>query len=769
MDTELLYEKMDWARIEAVVYSEEDQPIDFLGAHKQTDGILIQAFFPDALSVEVKEISSGKVYQMEMEDEAGFFAAFVSKKKMPEYVYVITYKDGVQVEKKELYGYEPLIDAMDQQNFESGIYYDVYEKMGAHPMKRKDVSGVNFAVWAPNAIRVSVVGDFNLWDGRINQMQRLGQSGIFEIFVPEVEPGMIYKYEIKLKNGLSILKADPYAFYAEKRPNNASIVCDLDTYKWKDSLWMKNRKKKNFLKEPISIYELHIGSWKKPKIEGLELEETFYNYRELAPLLADYIKDMGYTHIELLPVMEHPFDGSWGYQVTGFYAATARYGTPEDFMYFMDYMHQKEIGVILDWVPAHFPKDAFGLACFDGTCLYENADPRRGTHPHWGTLIFDYGKPQVSNFLLSNTIFWIEKYHVDGIRMDAVASMLYLDYGKEEGEWLPNIYGGNENLEAIEFLKHVNSILKKREDGSLVIAEESTSWPMITKKVDEGGLGFDFKWNMGWMNDFIDYMKTDPLFRSGKHGELTFSMIYAYSENFVLVLSHDEVVHGKGSMIEKMPGTLEEKFANLRVAYGFMMTHPGKKLLFMGQDFAQISEWNEKKELDWLLLEQNENHQKMQSYVRALNHLYGNYPALYQLDYDEEGFEWLSSLDGENSVVSFLRRSKDKKDDLMVVCNFTPVLRKDFRLGVPYAGKYKEIFNSDSVEFGGQGNGNSRVKIAKKLSWDGRDHSVQITLPGLAVCVFSCTPEEKKTVEKKATDKKAIEKKATEKKATEKK
>ena len=648
--------------------------------------------------------------------------------------------------------WEQTMDNLDISRFEHGIHYTIYEKMGAHLMERDGVKGVNFTVWAPNACGVSVVGDFNGWDGTIHPMKCILDSGIYELFIPNVKEGMIYKYNIKFKNGQTMLKADPYAFGGEKRPNNASVVCNL-RFRWSDSSWLKGRKKWDYKKEPMVIYELHLGSFKKPKIDGVEESESFYNYRELAPLIAEYVINMGYTHIELMPIMEHPFDGSWGYQVTGYFAPTARYGSPKDFMFFVNYMHANGIGVILDWVPAHFPRDSFGLALFDGSCLYENEDPRRGSHPHWGTLIFDYGKPQVSNFLIANALFWVDKYHVDGIRMDAVASMLYLDYGKNEGEWLPNIYGSNENLEAIELLKHLNSIFKKREDGAILIAEESTAWPLITKEVDDDGLGFDLKWNMGWMNDFLDYMQTDPLYRSGKHGELTFSMIYAYSEKFLLVLSHDEVVHGKGSMIQKMPGDYEEKFANLRVAYGFMMTHPGKKLLFMGQEFAQFAEWNEEKELDWFLLNNYESHQKMQLYVKALNNLYRDYPALYQKDFLEDGFEWISSLDGDHSVVAFLRKGEREADDLLVVCNFTPVVREKFRIGVPHPGKYKETFNSDRKEFGGASNVNSRQKVSKKIPWDGRKNSIEITLPGLGICVFTCTYQKEETSRKKRVKK----------------
>lgn len=647
---------------------------------------------------------------------------------------------------------EPRMTPSDINRFDHGICYDVYEKMGAHlGVDARGTEGCWFTVWAPNAKAVCVVGEFNGWKNWANTMERISSSGIFECFVPGVKENMLYKYAVSSWKDEIVLKSDPYAFSNELRPNTASRVYSIDNFKWTDEKWMEHKKIKDYKTEPMSIYELHLGSWRKPKIEGVSENESFYNYRELAPMLAEYVHKMGYTHIELLPVMEHPFDASWGYQVTGYYAPTSRCGTPDDFMYFMNYMHKENIGVILDWVPAHFPRDAFGLARFDGDCVYENKDPRRGSHPHWGTLIFDYGRPQVSNFLIANALFWAEVYHADGIRMDAVASMLYLDYGREDGEWLPNIYGGNENLEAIEFFKHLNSVFKKREKGTLLIAEESTAWPKITAAVKDDGLGFDLKWNMGWMNDFLDYMRTDPLFRKGKHGELTFSMVYAYSENFLLVLSHDEVVHGKGSMIGKMPGNYEEKFANLRAAYGFMMTHPGKKLLFMGQDFAQFSEWNEAKELEWFMVDEYEPHRKMQEYVKALNNLYQDYPALYEKDFDPEGFEWISCLDGDHSTVAFLRKTDKPSEDLLIVCNFTPVTREKFRVGVPHPGSYKEIFNSDRVEFGGAGNVNPRMKSAGEKEHDGRDYSIEITLPGLSVCVFSCQykKEEKKKEKRK--------------------
>ncbi|SFR69045.1 1,4-alpha-glucan branching enzyme [Anaeromicropila populeti] len=746
----LLYDLMNWEKVESIVYADTDHPDECLGAFLLKEGILIQAFFPDAKEVYVVPAGKEKKYKMEMVDENGFFAVLVARKKLFSYSYRVVYQDGVERTVEDPYRFKPTITSQDLLRFAGGIHYSIYEKLGAHPVEINSVKGVAFAVWAPNAVRVSVVGDFNFWDGRRNQMIHLDESGVFWTFVPGLEEGSNYKYEIKIKGDLTILKADPYGFGAELRPNSASVVRNIELYQWQDDEWLKKRKKNVLQNQPVSIYEVHLGSWKKPEDETKE----FYNYRQLADMLAEYLIEMHYTHVEILPVMEHPFDASWGYQVTGYYAPTARYGTCEDFMYFIDTMHQNNIGVILDWVPAHFPRDAFGLANFDGTCLYEHLDPRQGAHPHWGTLIFNYGRPQVSNFLIANALFWVEKYHADGIRMDAVASMLYLDYGKEPGQWIPNMYGGKENLEALELLKHLNSIMKKREDGAVLIAEESTAWPMVTENVESGGLGFDFKWNMGWMNDFLNYMRCDPLFRKGRHGELTFSMIYAYSEKFILVFSHDEVVHGKGSMIQKMPGDYWEMFSNLRAAYGYMMTHPGKKLLFMGQEFAQFAEWDEKKELDWKLIEDFEAHQKMQNYVREWNLFYQQRPALYCKDDSADGFEWISCLDCDHSIIAFLRKSNKKEETLLVVCNFTPVVYNEFLVGVPFKGRYKEIFNSDRVEYGGEGNCNPRLKQSKSIAWDGREESIKIVVPPLGISVFTCTPlvkEEEKAKKQKRT------------------
>ena len=759
-----LYDMMDWAGIEELAYSEASDPHRLLGAHETEHGVLVQVFIPTAEKVQVNW--GGKQYEMELADEAGFFAVLIPEKKISAYTLTVTYDNETVQEIRDPYAYEQQIPEEKLKEFAAGVCYDIYETLGAHAKTIDGVEGVLFAVWAPCAMRVSVVGDFNLWDGRRHQMQKLGDSGVFELFIPGLGKGTIYKYEVKTRSGDAMLKADPYGTYTEMRPNNASIVWDVNGYDWSDKIWMENREKTQGKDKPMSIYEVHLGSWIRKPLEEDEdgdpvAGSEFYNYRELAVRLAEYVREMGYTHVELLPVMEHPLDASWGYQVTGYYAPTSRYGTPEDFQYFMDYMHEHGIGVILDWVPAHFPKDLVGLACFDGTHVYEHADPRQGEHPHWGTLIYNYGLPQVSNFLIANALYWAEKFHADGIRMDAVASMLYLDYGKQDGEWVPNIYGGNENLEAVEFLKHLNSIFKKKHPGAVLIAEESTAWPQVTGDVKEGSLGFDYKWNMGWMNDFLGYMQYDPYFRCHHYGELTFSMLYAYSEDFVLVFSHDEVVHGKGSMAGKMPGeTLEAKYSNLRAAYGYMMTHPGKKLLFMGQDFGQMSEWNENESLPWDLLKYDK-HSQTKAYVKALNELYYNTPALYEKDFHLDGFQWINCTSSKDNIVVFLRKTDRPEETLLVTCNFAPVTHEKFQVGVPFAGKYKEILNSEDKKFGGSGIGNSRIKASKKKEADGREDSIEITLAPLGVQIFSCTPvKEKKADAKKADVKKPAAKKA---------
>ena len=625
------------------------------------------------------------------------------------------------------------IGELDQYLFSMGTHYDIYKKMGAHEAVMNGKKGVYFAVWAPNATTVSVIGEFNGWREEANPMTRLEPSGIYEGFVVGAKVGMLYKFFIKTKDGRGLYKADPFANYAEQRPGTASRITDITKLRWSDAAWMEARKQRDNDSLPVSIYEVHPGSWKKhPHGED---EDGFYNYREFAKSLAEYVKEMGYTHVELMGIAEHPFDGSWGYQVTGYYAPTSRYGTPEDFAYMVNYLHKQKIGVILDWVPAHFPRDAHGLEEFDGGCVYEYADPKKGEHPEWGTKVFDFGKSEVKNFLIANALYWVEHFHIDGLRVDAVASILYLDYGRENGQWTPNIYGGNKNLEAIEFFKHLNSVVLGRNHGAMMIAEESTAWPKVTGKPEEDGLGFSHKWNMGWMNDFLEYMKLDPYFRKWNHNKMTFSMTYAYAEKYILVLSHDEVVHLKCSMINKMPGLYDDKFANLRAGYAYMLGHPGKKLLFMGQEFAQLQEWSEARELDWYLLAEDK-HQQMQNYVKTLLHLYKKTPALYDADQDPCGFEWINADDADRSIFSFVRHSKDGKSNLLFVINFTPVARPDYRVGVPKRKQYRLVLDGDAAEFGGNTTERPVVYKAVKSECDGREYSFAYDLPAYGIAIF---------------------------------
>lgn len=748
-----LYKLMNWPRIEAVVYSEENKPQEILGSHVVGNSVLFQTFQPGASKVklhytEEKKATTGicaeteRSISMEMVDENGFFACLLNGKCPLEYEYEIWDEDGNTVRKKDTYAYQMMENWVDCEKFRSGIHYTVYEYLGAHPGTVNDVWGTFFAVWAPNAIRVSVVGDFNHWDGRVHPMIK-EESGIFRLFVPGVGNGECYKYEIKIKGNTTVLKADPYAFRQQLRPDNASVVFQPE-YQFTDEKWLAERKKFVDRNQAISVYELYLNSFRQGE------NGEFLNYRELAPLVADYVLKMGYTHVELMPVMEHPLDASWGYQVIGYYAPTARYGTPDDFRYFIDTLHHAGVGVILDWVPAHFPRDTYGLSQFDGTCLYEYQDATKGCHPHWGTLIYDYGRPEVSNYLIANALFWVEQFHADGIRMDAVASMLYLDYGRNEGEWTANIYGGNENLEAVEFLKHLNSIMKKRNPDVIMIAEESTAWPRVTGKVEEDALGFDLKWNMGFMNDYLSYIGNDPYFRAHHHNELTFSMIYAYSENFMLTFSHDEVVHGKSTMIGKMPGTREDKFANLRVTYAYMFTHPGKKLLFMGQDLAEFEEFDETRQIRWDLLKQPE-HKGIQRLVQDLNKLYRENPALYVFDTNPEGFQWINCISNEKCMVSFLRKSEKEGEVLVVVANFANI-EQEFRVGVPYAGKYKEILNTDEKCYGGKGNVNSRMKTVNEQEADELPYSFVMKAAPLSLSIFKFIPftaKEKLQIESK--------------------
>ena len=716
-----------------IVNGEHSDPHTVLGMHEmEEDGrkaVVVRAFLPNAAGITVIDYANKrKKYPMERLHADGFFEVTIAdREEWFRYQLEYTDADGNTWRSYDPYSFSPTLSEFDRHLFGAGTHYEIYEKMGGRLMTHEGARGAAFSVWAPNAKAVSVIGDFNNWDARRSPMRRLGESGIWELFLPAAAEGDKYKFHVTQCDGRVVDKTDPYGVYAEVRPNNASVLYPLKRYKWKDRRWMTARRKYDFRTTPMNIYEVHLGSWKRA--EG----DRFLTYTELAEQLIPYVKEMGYTHIEMLPVEEHPFDGSWGYQVTGYYAPTSRYGSPDEFKQFVDACHQNGISVILDWVPAHFPKDDFALARFDGTALYEHQDPRLGEHIQWGTYIFNYGRKEVANFLLANALYWMDIFHIDGLRVDAVASLLRLDFCKEEGQWLPNVYGGSENLEAIEFLKHMNSVIAEREPGALMIAEDSTAWPGVTKKVDEGGLGFSLKWNMGWMNDFLSYIKLDPIYRKYHQNKLTFGMAYHYAENFVLVLSHDEVVHTKSSMIGKMPGDVWQSFANLRLSYGFMMGHPGKKLLFMGGEFAQYSEWSEARSLDWHLL-QYADHQEMQAYVKELNHLYAEEPAFWAEDFDPNGFQWIECDDAESSIVSFVRRSEEK--ELVFLCNFTPVVHRGFSLGVPQEGVYHERLNSDAARFGGSDVINA-VPLQSKAEPAGRcPFRVELDVPPLGMVIL---------------------------------
>lgn len=724
---------MSTIEIEQIINSVHNHPHNFLGMHKESkNDLVVRCFLPYAEKVcIIKTDSKSQKYPMTKINDAGFFQVIIKKSKPFDYQLEITDYAGNTKKNFDPYAFPFQISDFDLYLFGQGTHYKIFDKLGAHPITINNVDGVNFALWAPNAKRVSVIGDFNNWDGRQNPMCLRENSGVWELFIPGLKNFDLYKFEIKTQEDYILKKADPYANFSQLRPNTASIIFDINKYKWKDDKWLDKRQKNSPLNKAMNIYEVHIGSWKRI----VEENNRFMNYREFADQIVDYVKKMNYTHIELMPIEEHPFDGSWGYQVTGYYSPTSRYGTPNDFMYLIDKCHQNNIGVILDWVPAHFPKDEHGLARFDGTALYEHNDPRKGEHPDWGTLIFNYGRCEVKNFLIANALFWIEKFHLDGLRVDAVASMLYLNYSKKDGQWIPNKFGGKENLEAIEFMKHMNSIILGKYPHILMIAEESTAWGGVSRPPEQNGLGFNLKWNMGWMNDFLSYMQKDCIYRKYHHNNLTFSMVYAYTENFILVLSHDEVVHGKGSLINKMPGDLWQKFANLRVAFGFMIGHPGKKLSFMGNEFAQFDEWTESKSLDWHLLNFDSN-KKFHQYIKDLNQIYLQESSIWYDDFTNAGFEWIDCNDSQRSVVSFIRKGKNPRDIIIFVCNFTPVPLLNHRIGVPFAGQYKEILNSDNLKYGGSDIINPDIIESEKINWNYRQDSIGLKIPPLGVSVL---------------------------------
>ena len=715
--------------VQSLLRAECADMFSVLGMHEVKDGLAVRAFLPGIADAAVVERGGQRRWPMQRTRDEGLFEVDIdSETQLFAYALEVVDLGGGKRVQRDPYSFWPMLNESDRYLFNEGKQYSAQRFLGARPKEVDGVAGAYFAVWAPSARRVSVVGDFNNWDGRCHGMRPLGDSGIWEIFLPQVGAGAVYKYEILTQANELLLKCDPYAFAAELPPSTASVVADIERFVWGDEEWMRQRGERSWVEAPVSIYEVHPGSWRYAE------DGSYLNWRDMAHQLVEYALDMNFTHLELMPVAEHPFDGSWGYQVTGYFAPTSRFGTPEDFAYFVDYCHQNGIAVLVDWVPGHFPKDAHGLARFDGTGLYEHLDTRQGWHPDWDTMVFNYGRDEVRSFLLSNALFWLEHYHVDGLRVDAVASMLYLDYSRKAGEWVPNRHGGRENLEAIEFLKELNTAVYARCPGAVMIAEESTAWPAVSRPVYAGGLGFGFKWNMGWMNDVLHYMAHEPVHRKWHHGDLTFSMIYAYHENFVLPLSHDEVVHGKGSLLAKMPGDDWQKFANLRLLYGFMYGHPGKKLLFMGAELAPWHEWRHAGQLDWNLL-QYAPHRGIQQWLRDLNALYCQQPSLHKTDADPRGFAWIDCLDMENSVVSFLRRAEGGRD-LIFACNFTPVPRDVYRLGVPSVGRYRELLNSDAQFYGGSGVGNSGEVVASASSWHSQPASLELRLPPLGILVL---------------------------------
>jgi len=725
------------ARVSSLLAARNADPFGLLGRHPvdSPQGRLwsVRAFQPRAVQAQIILAGQPTAIPMHRLRDTGFFEAMLpapSDTAPAPSSYRLRFRNeyGDVWETHDTYAFPFLLSEFDLYLMGEGRHYDTYEKLGAHVKTLEGVTGVHFAVWAPNARRVSVVGDFNWWDGRVNPMRARGNSGIWELFVPEFDEGVIYKYEIVgPQNNILPLKADPYGFRSELRPNTGSVVARLDKHAWQDAEWLERRSSRNWLEQPVSVYEVHLGSWRRLREEN----NRWLSYRELADQMIPYVKELGYTHIELLPIMEHPYDGSWGYQTLGYFAATSRYGSPTDFMEFVDRCHQAGLGVLLDWTPAHFPRDTHGLAQFDGTHLYEHSDPRQGSHPDWGTLVYNYGRNEVVNFLISNALFWLDKYHIDGLRVDAVASMLYLDYSRQPGEWIPNRYGGRENLDAIDFFKRLNEVVHQRFPGVLTVAEESTAWPGVSRPTYLGGLGFSLKWNMGWMNDTLTYFSKDSIYRRYEHNKLTFSLLYAFSENFMLPFSHDEVVHGKNSLLQKMPGDMWQQFANLRLLFAYQYAHPGKKLLFMGQEIAQRHEWSETRSVDWHLLA-HDSHRGIQRLVADLNKLLASEPALHQVDFDWQGFEWIDANDSDNSVYSFIRRGKNPDDLLIVILNATPVVRYGYHIGVPRPGHYEEVLNTDAGIYGGSNVGNLGGMNAGEHAWQGRRYSLALTLPPLA-------------------------------------
>ncbi len=719
--------------MQAVIDGNHGNVFAVLGIHrdKGSKEVYIRAYQPNTRSIEVIKNDGTSLGKMTKLDDRGFYQINLGVGENFAYRFKIENDLGNVYMAEDVYRFQSNIGDIDAYLLAEGTHLDMYKKLGAHPMMMDGVSGVSFAVWAPNAKRVSVVGNFNNWDGRVNVMRKHPTCGVWDIFIPGIGQGELYKYEVKTQQDYILVKSDPVAFYSEKRPNTASIVYNIDNYHWEDEGWMNYREQANSFDRPMSVYEVHLGSWRRKGEQG----EEYLTYREFADYLVPYVSNMGFTHVEFLPLAEHPLDASWGYQVTGMFAPTSRFGNPDDFRYMIDKFHQAGIGVIMDWVPAHFPKDGHGLVEFDGTHLYEHADPRKGEHTDWGTKIYNYGRTEVCNFLCASALYWLKEYHIDGLRVDAVASMLYLDYSRKNGEWIPNIYGGNENLEAISFLRKMNELVYGHNKGAFTCAEESTAWPMVSRPTSMGGLGFGYKWNMGWMNDTLRYISKDPIHRKYHHGMLTFGLLYAFNENFILPISHDEVVHGKGSMLAKMPGDEWQKFANLRAYYGFMFTHPGKKLLFMGNEFGQDWEWNAEESLRWHLLEYP-MYKGMQNCVRDLNLMYKGNSALYEVDFDYRGFEWIEHSNADDSVISYIRKGSQPGDYLITICNFTPVVRRDYRVGVFEKCRYQEIFNSDDVNYWGSGVKNEGFMEAEEQEWNMKPYSIRVTLPPLSTIVI---------------------------------